>query len=498
MSQEPSMLTRTGLLVLNFLSSRFSRIQQALDPRRNIAVECGWPEGEITPESYQLKYERNPIAGRVVEVYPKQCWQVQPEVYEDEDPKKLTPFEQDWAALPSMLSPIPNKFNGPKGGPIWEVLKRADELSGIGRYGIILLGLDDINEDNNISLETPAQPRAGQKLTYLRVFPEQYARINSWDTDPFSPRYGYPLSYYVTFNNPTVQQIVGTQESVSTSKEVHYTRVVHIADNIQSNEVIGIPRQRPVFNNIQDCEKLYGGSAEMYWKGAFPGIGFEGLPEAMKGGHIDLKEMRESIEDFMNGLQRYYAIVGAQAKVLAPAVVDPTPQIRVQLEAICIKLNIPKRVFMGSERGELSSGQDDASWNDILRERHINYLSPRAISSFINHLMWLKVLREPTTYNIQWPDLTSQTPQEKAHVAFERSQALAQYANSRAREIIGPMDFLTKVLGFTEQEAIAIGKAADLAPIAPIASPVSTGNPGTNGNGGKAISGRTTGASANA
>ena len=41
-----------------------------------------------------------------------------------------------------------------------------------------------------------------------------------------------------------------------------------------------------------------------------------------------------------------------------------TPFIEVHLQAICIKIPCPKRVFMGSERGELASAQDDSQWND--------------------------------------------------------------------------------------------------------------------------------------
>ncbi len=483
MSKEPNIMAKMSLMALNYLTSRLSRIQQSLDPRRNIWTECGWPEDEIRVETYQRKYETNPFAARVVEVFPEQCWQVQPEVYENEDPRRRTPFEIDWANLPKNLQTKPNYFNSPKGNPIWEILKRADKLSGIGRYGIILLGLDDGKE-----LSEPAEPREGQKLTFCRVFPENYARIDTFVDDETDPRNGFPETYKVSFVKPNSSTSTGF---TTYDKDVHHTRVVHIADNLQSSEYIGLPRQRPVFNNILDLEKLYGGSAEMYWKGAFPGIGFEGLPELMKGAKFNEEDMKQEIEDFMNGLQRYYAIVGARARVLAPAVVDPTPQIKVQIQGICVKLNIPNRVFMGSERGELSSGQDDASWNDILRERHHNYLSPRVISPFANHLIWLKVLREPASYEIAWPDLTSQTPQDKAHVSFELSQSLAQYANSRAPELIGLSKFLTLILGMSERDAMAIEKDTDKRkpePKPPVATAVGKkvqGSQDTNPNGAK-------------
>jgi hypothetical protein len=110
---------------------------------------------------------------------------------------------------------------------------------------------------------------------------------------------------------------------------------------------------------------------------------------------IDSDDVRDQIENYINSLQRYLALTGMSAHTLAPQVSDPSSQIDKHLEAICIQLGIPKRVFMGSERGELASSQDDASWNDRLKARQNGYITPRIIVPFIDRLISVGVLPEP-------------------------------------------------------------------------------------------------------
>jgi hypothetical protein len=163
-------------------------------------------------------------------------------------------------------------------------------------------------------------------------------------------------------------------------------------------------------------------------------------------------------------LRRYLGLIGATAKSLSPQVVDPTPQIAVQLEAITIQLGIPLRIFKGSERGELASGQDDATWNDRLRERQQSYLTPRVIVPFVDRLIQLGVLPEPAEgYRVWWPDLDSQSDTEQADVAVKYTGALAQYVTSGVESLLPPLDFLTRVLGFDEAEAAAMLEAAEAA-----------------------------------
>jgi hypothetical protein len=171
--------------------------------------------------------------------------------------------------------------------------------------------------------------------------------------------------------------------------------------------------------------------------------------------------MKNMMTDYSNGLQRWIALAGMTAKSLAPQVVDPTPQIKTQLEAICIQLGIPMRVFLGSERGELASSQDDDAWNDRLKLRQDTYVTPRIIVPFIDRLILIGCLPEPGEdgYTVLWPDLSSLSDTQRADIATKRTQALAQYASQGIASLMTVQDFLVRVLNFTQDEATAIVEA---------------------------------------
>lgn len=130
----------------------FSRqwFNSIIDRRRDLYEECGYPAdplvygpGALTADLYRALYDREPMATRVVELMPKETWQVQPLVFEDEDASDITPFEEAWDLLGQQLRPEASWHQDEAGSPIWEYLQRVDILSGIGGFGVLLLGIDD-------------------------------------------------------------------------------------------------------------------------------------------------------------------------------------------------------------------------------------------------------------------------------------------------------------------------------------------------------------------
>jgi uncharacterized protein len=441
-------------LLHNVATSRSELWKRLLDPRRDLDAECGYPDSKaaVPAATFQELYDREAIACRVVQVLPRESWQVTPEVYEAEDAEEATPFEEAWDNLGRQLRGEQSFYQDESGSPVWECLKRADELSGIGQYGVVLLGVDDGEKD----LARPAKAGKGRKLLYLRVFPESLAQAVRFEDDPSSPRFGQPTEYLVTFNDPRDVTQSAALGITTATRNVHWSRVVHVADNLGSSEVFGVPRMRPVLNRLLDLRKVYGASAEMYWRGAFYGLSLETNPALGGAVKVDREGVRDMMEDYSNGLQRYLTLMGMTAKVLSPTVVDPTPQIAVHIEAICIVLGIPIRVFKGSERGELASSQDDAAWNDRLKERQRNYLTPRVVVPLVDRLISLGVLPEPKGYSVAWPDLTSQTDAEKASVAAQRTTAMGAYVGGQLDSLMAPLDYLTRELKYSEEEALAI------------------------------------------
>lgn len=482
--------SRAEELIVNILSLRRDMLRRQMDPRRSIEDECGYPEG-ISSHDYQTAYDRWWAASRVVEVLPKETWQTSPSVYEDEDAEVTTPFEEAWDALNRRLRSEHSWYQDEKGGAVWEYLLRADILSGIGRYGVILIGLSDgqslnspvhsVAEFNSVpavrnekgklvpkdehwqsgltgngryGLTTNSAPDAKSSLqvTYLRVFPESLADVVTWEYNRTSPRYGMPLEYSLQMGGDSSVDGGGT---VAETLTVHWTRVIHVADTHHSagpSEVLAVPRMQQVFNNLMNIHKIQGASPEGYWKSCFTGLGFNADDDT----DFNLSQFRDMMEGYGNSQQKYFITKGMSVTPLAPSVVDPTPHVKGQIEAICIKLGIPVRIFMGSERGELASTQDDGAWNDRIRLRQNGYVTPRLIVPFVDRLIMLGCLPEPKGYSVCWDDLESATAGEKAGVAVSMTSAISSYVSSGAQTLMAPMDFLTRVLPFSEEEALTI------------------------------------------
>lgn len=545
-------------LAMNATSLRSDFMRNFMDPRRDVDDECGYPSNAASIPStfYRDLYEREPVAARIVQLMPKECWQKTPLVYETEDSGDVTPFEEAWDNLGKSLRGEQCWYQDEEGSPVWEYLRRADVLSGVGSFGVILLGLDDgrmldqpadgavsmspdgrpmvgntyevpgveaqdrvvyernmapavmngnpkwdgtwnvrreayVNvqvankvapsqgghtfssgdrgaatprkpqtqwDDDGTTNELPAsitessdwgtshnpkQPTKSKavkadgtspfqetadygkvgtdaqyagvqmgppqfpaadpsndehKLLFMRVFDESLVQIVQYEANVANPRFGKPIMYRITLNDPRDQQS-GIGLPMATVR-VHWSRIIHLNDsssNPSSSEIFSPPRMRPVLNNVLALRKLYGGSAEGYWKsGCMPIYSLETVPQLGGDVRVDYAQVKDQMEQMMNGLQKWGAFMGLQMKSIGPQIVDPTPQINVQLEAICIQLGCPVRVFKGSERGELASSQDDSSWNDRLRERQLNYLTPKVIVPFIDRLIQLGVLPAPT------------------------------------------------------------------------------------------------------
>ena len=444
-AEQEALLTLNEMAV-NLLQTRQKLLSNALDPRRDIDLECGYPK-DITPEQYRLLYDREGLSTRVVSVYPEESWSVDPEVYETED-ANLTEFEEVWESLL-------DEHN------IWHYLQRADELSGIGQFGIILFGLDDGKELSepvegiDESGEAIGSPQ--HELLFLRCFDQSLVEIVSKERDPKNRRFGQPTMYDVMLDDPTSSD----EHSTQAKTKIHWSRILHIADNRKSSEILGTPRMRPVFNRLYDLRKLLGGSAEMFWKGAFPGISFEMNPDAAEEAELDADSIRDEFRKYSDGLQRYLAVTGVTAKSLAPQVASPQDHIMNQLRAITITLSVPLRIFLGSEAAHLASTQDQENWNARLKRRQNKYLSPMMIRPFVRRLMLYGVLPFIEQFFTEWPDLNSPTDEDKAKIAETLTRAIAQYIQGNVDLLIPPLDYLTKIIGMPLDEAEAIIKAAE-------------------------------------
>lgn len=449
------------LVVNEYLIARTRAIQRLLDPpHRDIDKECGYP---ATPgiEDYRQYYDREGIATRVVSVFPDESWSVYPELYEVDDENEETPLETAWKSILSRHNP-------------WYHLHRIDELSGIGEYGVLLLGVNDGATD----LSTPVQgvdPRTGlatdeqigqRELLFIKPFDQSLVTIKEFEGSIQSPRMGQPTMYQINLLdtrasgiNQTGGQVLNTQRV-----DVHWTRVLHVADNRRSSDTFGTPRMQGVLNRLYDLRKILSGSGEMFWKGAFPGISFETMPETNTSEfEVDKESLKGQIFQYMHGLQRYLALEGVTAKPLLPQLGDPEKHVQEQLRAVALSLGIPYRIFLGSEAAHLASTQDIGTWNKRLFRRQTTYLTPMLIRPFVDRLIAYRVLprtQNGRDYTVAWTDLNSMTDKDRADVALKRAQAMMAYVAGNVEQVVPPLEFLTTFVGLSLPVAQAIIKSA--------------------------------------
>jgi hypothetical protein len=417
-------------------------LNRILNPQSELDTACGY-KSDLTVDDYRAMWNRMGLAKRAVSIWPEECWQSFPVIYESENPDE-TPFEKEWKDLQVRLS-------------LFNYLFRIDVLSGIGSYGILLLGLDDgrdLAEPVNGIDEKTGEGVGNEKrrLLYLRAYDESVLTIDAVERDITSPRYGMPTIYSVKYQEEGLQ-------SVTHTFKVHWTRVIHVADNRETSETRGVSRLQAIYNNLYDVKKVSGGSGEMFWKGGFPGYAFEVTPEANQmGAEIDAESVKEQMLSWSTGLQRWLAITGVSVKSLTPQVADPTGHVDVHLKLIAVSLGVPYRVLLGSEEAKLASVQDKRTWNSRVASRQNSYLTPMVIRPFIDRLIAFGCLTKPAEYFVDWPDLNAATDDDVAKVALNRTEAFSKYVAGSVNQIISPRSYLTQVHKMTDAEVNAIEK----------------------------------------
>ena len=419
---------------------------------RDVDKECGYPD-VIVLEDYAKMYERNDIAARVVDLEPDECWKQYPEVYETEEERE-TKFEK---AVDKII----------RDTRLYSYLHRVDKVSGVMQYGVIFLGFDDGLEPKEpapgFSDNAPLDTRGDAKLLYTRVMDQASAYISKWETDRTNPRYGQPLTYNLLFGEDVGTGPMQGTAPASESVEVHWSRVIHVADNLTTSEIYGQPRMQNVYNRLLGLRKIHGGAEEMFWKGGYPGLSFEVDPKHGEFTEDEKTALKQEVQDYTEGFQRALTTVGISVKSLAPQISSPREVIEASVKAICTTKRVPYRIFVGSESGEKSGTNESETWAERVAFRREMYVTPYIIRPVIDRLIQTGALPRPKAdgeYTIKWTPLARLTEVERAQVGKDLTEALARYSTGGCEALIPLPEFLGKFLGFSLQQVEAIVKAS--------------------------------------
>jgi len=434
-SPETSPNMRRVLQVLSTMTDRASvaaRLGHSFGGDRDLYEALGYAK-QISFSDYMAKYLRQDLARAVIDAPVNASW-AQPPVVEEKGEMDESAFDERWLALVDNVR-------------LWHYFTRIDRLASIGQYAVLLIGYDD-------SAKLEERVQNARRVLYLTPFSESNAPIAASVTDVKNSRFGLPETYSIN-----MQSSAGVKGS--SVQLVHYSRVVHVAGDCLESEVLGTPKLEVIYNRLQGIETVAGGSAEMFWRGAFPGYGFNVNSEATVGTQ-DLADLQSEIEEYMHGLKRYLRLRGVKVESLDQQVSDPSNHISVLVDLIAGATRIPKRILLGSERGELASSQDERNWLTQILARQKNYCEPVIVRAFIDNLIAAGALLEPAEgYNVTWADLLSPSAKEKADVAAVISKAVKDYVDSGA-DIIMPPDFFFKdVLGMTQEDVDRINRLVE-------------------------------------
>jgi len=405
-----------------------AKLGQSYGKDRDLYEALGYPY-TLTYDRYYGRYLRQDIARRIVNAFPDATWRGKPEIIEKEESDE-TKFEKEWKTMVKDLR-------------VYHYLRRADRLSGIGSYGILLMGFDDVAEAKDLKTEVSS----AKKLLYLQPYSQVNAEIKEFNKDASNERFGKPEIYSVN--------VTAGEGMSGTSIEVHWTRVLHLADDTLESDIYGTPRLQPVYNRMQDLETIVGGSAEMFWRGAYPGLSFE----ADKETNLDaqsMSDLEDEIKNYMHGMNRFLRLQGIKTNQLNPTIADPDKHVEVQLKMVSSVTQIPVRILTGSERGELSSTEDKENWNDRVDERRVDYAEPMILRPFIDAQMKAGTLSTVKDYLVKWPDIDASSEKEVAEINEIRIKIVKDYMTSGADTIMPPVKFLVKFLDWDEEEAKSV------------------------------------------
>lgn len=386
----------------------------------------------ITDKQYRARYHRGGIAGRVVDALPKAVWRGGFELTEDEDPKNVTDWEKAW-----------EKFD--KRVKVAAKLQRAHILSGLSTYSVVLIGAP-----GDLSKPLPKGDGTLDKILYLMPFAggggpqwmrqgnqrqqvpiDADVRVEEYDKDPKSARFGLPTTYKfkrTTLDDPAFQ------------KSVHWSRVLHIADNVLDDEVFGSPILERVWNLLDDLDKTTGGGAEAFWLRANQGLNID-IDKDHNIGDVGSPEriaLADEVEKYRHNMTRIMKTQGAKVTTLGSDVANFQQPADTILTQIAGATSIPKRILTGSEMGELASSQDRENWRDQVVGVREGFAEPFIVRPLVDRLIEYNYMAEPAApYEVRFATIITMTEEEK-HAGVN---AWAE-ANSKAGQPVFDVDHM--------------------------------------------------------
>ena len=331
-------MARTGVISNDLFALGWRRLGQFFgfthQGKRNVRLHLGRKDF-ILPEEYWFRYLRVPLARGIGRILPTWTWRGESEFMVND-------------AENSTLNELVKTFK------LNQALFRLDLLSGVTGYAGILMGGDE-----GAMEEEPSGP-----VTSIEVWGANCLEISECDTKTGLPKY-YRL------------RRDGRMDEV----KIHASRVIHYADSDEGNMLYGTPILEAAWDILDDIEKAFGANAEAYWQLSVPDLHVDKKVEDDTIATPDaLKKVQETISEWQHKLSRIVQTFGDTKleRIAGEPAEGIEKLVDTGIRLICATYLWPKRIFEGSERGELASSQDRGKFEGDIDERRMEVAAPMA------------------------------------------------------------------------------------------------------------------------
>lgn len=373
---------------------------------RDMDVVFGYPDVIRYEDAFKM-YQRMGIATRLTRGVARSCWRDMPTVEVDDKPI----LEDEIIAL--------NKRK------LFRKLENADTLNRIGKFSVMFVGVSDGEQDLANPLGKASGADAMSQL-FFQAYGESGVEVTRWVTEPTDPRFGLPLVYQLTVRDVTDNKL----PSATATRNVHFSRVVHLAEDALDNDIEGLSALTPVYNFLLDLIKTEGGSSEAYWRNARRVLAFNAKEGFGNASDKVLEQLRTDIEEFTNGWRDGLRLGGVEVTQFPVEHADPKEAVLACLKLISGTTGIPLRILTGEGGGQTTGNEDKAAYNQLIKDRQEMMCSDWLMQT-LDILANADIIDAiPDNAIIVWPETEALNELEKSTVAKNNAEAFAAVADA--------------------------------------------------------------------
>lgn len=377
------------------------------DGNRDTYAIYGWDKNKDFKFYYDLATETAVGAKTCLDI-PAKCWAngVKSEVIEDE------------------LKVL-------KARGIFSALKRADQLNRMYKFSALYVGVPDGEE-----AETPLGQCNPNQLGDVYFQPFAYDGIEiTVNRNMMSPRFGLPEFY--NFSIMTRGEM--EKETPQQTKRAHYSRVVHLAENLLDGNVEGMPYLKPIFKYMLSLDKVVGGAAEAYFRNARGKYSFE-MDPLFAGQLINNPEAKAALQDdakkFTNEWEEFFLACGIKTVALNTPHASPEHTEKACWNEISAYTGLPKRVLTGEGGGQYTGSEDKLTVNAIIDDRQNTFCEQilRQTLSILNDCGLLNFTDDDA---LIFPLESPLSQMEAVEIAVKKSDALQKTVTALSNPELG-------------------------------------------------------------